>query len=60
MRTKTEKRIRVLEIERKRERDRLLKIKPHAKAIYNITNQLSIKKTKKMLKVKHLKRGIPL
>jgi len=49
MRTKQEKRIRVLEIERKRERDRLLKIKPHAKAIYNITSQIKVdnKKSKK-------------
>lgn len=52
MRTKKEKRIRVLEIERERERNRLLKIKPHAKAIYNITNQIKSKVANKSKKVK--------
>ena len=46
MRTSQENRIRVLEMERRRDRDRLLKIKPHAKAIYNITSQIKPKKKK--------------
>ena len=43
MKTKEEKRIRVLEEQRRRDRQRLLKIKDLSKKMYNVTSQIKIK-----------------
>lgn len=47
IRDKKEKRIRVLEEQRRRDRKRLAEVGQHAKKIYNITSQIKIKKVGK-------------